>query len=59
MLKELLSPWPIERPKNWTNLVNAAMAEAELDSVRRSIDLGAPNSAAKRVDASRRLVNDR
>ena len=39
---ELLSPWPIERPKNWTNLVNAAMPEGELDRVRVSIERGRP-----------------
>jgi putative transposase len=44
-LKESLSAWPIERPKNWTSLVNAALPEGELDRVRTSVERGRPFGA--------------
>ncbi len=33
-VKALLSPWPVERPANWTVRVNSALTAKELDRVR-------------------------
>ena len=41
-IKALLSPWPVERPANWTARVNARLAAKELDRVRVSIERGQP-----------------
>ena len=38
----LLSPWPVPRSPHWIDTVNAAMSEAELAAVRRSIQRGRP-----------------
>jgi hypothetical protein len=38
----LLSPWPVERPANWTARVNAPLTSKELDRVRVSIERGRP-----------------
>ena len=37
-----LSNWPVPRPRNWVTRVNAAHSEAELASLRRSIERGTP-----------------
>jgi hypothetical protein len=41
-IKALLSPWPVERPANWTARVNAPLTKKELDRVRASIERGRP-----------------
>jgi putative transposase len=41
-IKALLSPWPVDRPANWTARVNAALTANELDRVRASIARGRP-----------------
>jgi hypothetical protein len=38
----LLSPWPAERPANWTARINARLTTKELDRVRVSIERGRP-----------------
>ena len=38
----LLSPWPVERPANWTARVNALLTTQELDRVRVSVERGRP-----------------
>jgi putative transposase len=38
----LLTPGPIEKPSQWTRLVNGAQSEAELSSSRHSLARGAP-----------------
>jgi hypothetical protein len=38
----LLSPWPVQRPANWTARVNAPLTSKELDRVRVSIERGRP-----------------
>jgi putative transposase len=40
--KELLSSWPVPRPRNWTALVNRPQSEADLAAVRRAIARGNP-----------------
>ena len=41
-IKALLSPWPVERPANWTARVNAPLTTKESDRVRVSIERGQP-----------------
>ncbi len=41
-IKALLSPWPVERPANWTARVNTPLTAKELDRVRVSIERGRP-----------------
>ena len=40
--KSWLSAWPLERPRRWVALVNAAETEAELTALRRSVQRGRP-----------------
>ena len=54
-IKALLSPWPVERPANWTARVNAPLTAKELDRVRVSIERGQPYGAD---DWARRIVSD-
>jgi putative transposase len=37
-----LSRWPVDRPANWIKLVNAAVDEPTLDSLRESVNGGKP-----------------
>ena len=39
---ELLSDWPLERPRNWAGMVNEPLGKAELDAVRNSAQRGRP-----------------
>jgi putative transposase len=41
-IKTLLSPWPVDRPSNWTARVNTPLTAKELDRVRLSIERGRP-----------------
>ena len=41
-MKNLLSPWPVDRPSNWVARVNTPMTAKELDRVRLSIERGRP-----------------
>ena len=38
----VLSTWPLDRPRNWTNLVNAAQSPEELKVVRECVARGRP-----------------
>ena len=38
----ILSDWPLDRPRGWTNLVNAPQTEAELEAIRHSVIRGRP-----------------
>ena len=38
----VLCPWPVERPRNWTARVNAAIANEQLQVVRECVDRGRP-----------------
>jgi putative transposase len=44
--KALLSEWPVERPRHWTQRVNRPETEAELQSLRRSVNRGSPFGSA-------------
>jgi putative transposase len=41
-VRALLSAWPVERPEDWTDRVNAALSAKELDRIRVSIERGRP-----------------
>jgi putative transposase len=37
-----LAAWPVERPRNWSRLVNAGLSDAELKSLRQCLARGRP-----------------
>ena len=39
---EWLAPWPLERPRNWTDWVNEPQTTAELEALRCSVQRGRP-----------------
>jgi putative transposase len=39
---QMLSPWPVDRPRNWLGRVNRAQAPADVASVQLSIQRGRP-----------------
>jgi putative transposase len=41
-IQALMAPWPVKRPKNWIDRVNAALSAKELDHIRVSIERGRP-----------------
>jgi putative transposase len=43
---EMLSPWPIERPRQWLAHVNKPQSQAELDAIRHSVKRGTPYGGA-------------
>lgn len=40
--RELLSEWPVARPRNWRAVVNKPQSEEELEVLRRSVNRGQP-----------------
>jgi putative transposase len=50
----LLSPWPIARPSRWVERVNAALTDAELASVRVSVQRGSPFGEAEWIETTSR-----
>ena len=40
--RQLLSDWPMDRPKNWEKLLEENLAELELDRLRTSVERGRP-----------------
>jgi putative transposase len=40
--RELLAEWPVSRPPDWRDLVNAPQTQAELNALHRSIQRGNP-----------------
>ncbi len=41
-LAAFVAPWPLERPRRWTTLVNRAETEEELAALRRAVARGRP-----------------
>jgi putative transposase len=41
-LKSILSPWPVERPKDWLRRVNTPLSAKELGRLRMSLERGRP-----------------
>ena len=57
--RAILSPWPVERPRNWTARVNARLGVAQLASVRQCVDRGRPLGSEQWVaETARRLGLD-
>ena len=40
--RQLLSPWPIDRPRTWIAMVNRPQNEAELNAIRQRVRKGNP-----------------
>ena len=40
--RQLLSDWPLARPRSWLQYVNQPQSEAELEAIRRSVQRGQP-----------------
>ena len=40
--KKLLSPWPVDRPRNWKTLVNRALPDADRQRLKASFERGRP-----------------
>ena len=40
--RNLLSPWPIPRPRQWRSFVDQPQNEAEIAAIRRSVNKGTP-----------------
>ena len=51
-----LSAWSVERPGNWSSLVNAAMPESELSHVQTSLQRGRPLGEADWVSRTARRL---
>ena len=47
-----LSPWPVERPRNWTARVNAGLADEQLETLRECVDRGRPYGGERWVVAT-------
>jgi putative transposase len=57
-IKGILSPWPVQRPVDWTRRVNAALSARELGRLRVSVARGQPfgeNEWVKRMVRAHRL----
>lgn len=52
----LLSPWPVERPRNWTTRVNAKLAEKRLDTLRQCVNRGRPLGSVDWVKTTARRL---
>ncbi len=51
-LLKMLDPWPVDRPRNWSSLVNQPMKETETRRIRDSLERGRPlgsDSWTKRI----------
>jgi len=40
--RALLAPWPVPRPRDWVDRVNAPQTEAELEALRRAVRRSSP-----------------
>jgi putative transposase len=49
-LRELLSDWPVDRPRNWLALLNGPQDNRQTSAVRTSIERSRPLGEAKWVD---------
>jgi putative transposase len=48
----VLSPWPVERPRNRTARVNGALAKEQLRALRECVDRGRPFGGEQWVAAT-------
>jgi putative transposase len=49
-MRALLAPWPVERPRNWLDLVNEPITPKELARLRMSVARNRPYGDAKWVE---------
>jgi putative transposase len=49
-LQSLLSDWPIDRPRQWTTLLNTVQGETEIEAIHTSIKRNRPLGEGKWVD---------
>jgi putative transposase len=49
-IQAILSPWPVKRPTNWTDRVNAVLSVQELKRLKLSLDRGRPFGADEWVE---------
>lgn len=54
---ELLSAWPVDRPRNWLEYVNRAQTEVEVAALRRSVQRGTPFGGEPWVKRSATRLN--
>lgn len=55
--RRLLAPWPLRRPRNWVKYVNEPQTEAELESLRRSVNRGQPFGSSQWTQATAKQLN--
>ena len=55
--REMLSDWPIGRPRKWLQYVNEPETDAELEALRRSCCRGTPYGSSNWVDKTVRKLN--
>jgi putative transposase len=54
--RELLSPWPLRRPPDWTKMVNRPLPDAERERIKASLERGRPLGDDRwTADTARRL----
>jgi putative transposase len=46
-LRELLSPWPVDRPRDWVNIVNHPLRDGEKEAIETSMKRGRPYGDAR------------
>jgi putative transposase len=51
-----MSPWPVERPKNWATLVNGGLSSEEMQVLRESVNRGRPLGRPEWVNATARRL---
>jgi putative transposase len=51
-MRQLLSDWPIERPRNWTALVNEPQTQAEENAIQTATKRGRPLGSASWVQTT-------
>ena len=54
--RKILSDWPLPRPRQWLDQVNAAQTEAELKIIRRCVNKGQPYGSAAWVKKTARKL---
>ena len=54
--RRLLAPWPMPRPANWLEHVNAPQTDAELAALRRCVNRGSPYGAESWCDRTIRTL---
>ena len=64
-MKSILAPWPVDRPRNWTSQVNAAVTQRELERIELSMKRQRPygddawiDRTARRFDLQYTLRNE-